>query len=49
VNWYRRVVEGCRRAVEMYEGYAKRPYADPQLLEALRRRAEWCRRYATGQ
>ncbi len=46
MDWYRRVVEGCRKVIEEY---AKRPDADPQVLEALRRRAEWCRRYVTGQ
>jgi hypothetical protein len=46
VDWYRRVVERCRKVIEEY---AKRPEADPQLLEALRRRAGRCRRYVAGQ
>ena len=49
MDWYRRVVEGCRKVIEEYEKYAKRPDADPHVLEALRRRAEWCRRYVAGQ
>jgi hypothetical protein len=49
VDWYRQVVEGCKKVIEEYEKYAKRPDADPQVLEALRRRAEWCRRYVAGQ
>ena len=46
MDWYRRVVGGCRKVIEEY---AKRPDADPQVLETLRRRAEWCRRYVAGQ
>jgi hypothetical protein len=47
VDWYRRVVEGCRKVI--IEEHAKRLDADPQVLEALRRRAEWCRRYVARQ
>ena len=46
MDWYSRVVEGCRKVIEEY---AKCPDADPHVLEALRRRAEWCRRYVVGQ
>jgi hypothetical protein len=49
VDWYRRVAEGCRKVIEEYEKYAKRLDADPQVLETLRRRAEWCRRYVARQ
>ncbi len=49
MDWCGRVVEGCRKVIEGYEEYAKRLDADPQVLEALRRRAGWCRRYVARQ
>jgi hypothetical protein len=45
VSWWRDVVKGCEKARREYEEYSKRPDADPHVLEALRRRVEWCRRY----
>jgi hypothetical protein len=45
VDWWGEVVRGCERAWRQYAEYAERPDADPHVLDALGRRAEWCAKY----